>query len=369
MIHTFNVQLNFYDDNWKTIVNTINSSQSSDYYIIVMTQQTYDVVKHSFNEYFTSYVNAYLIINRDYRKTIDTLKNCIYHLGENIRVKDYDISQHYLYNPEERTFKDRRRTFKVDNEHFAKGPNGKVYRTNPKKYVMKILDGLNDNELEISKYASEMGFGPIVIETGVYHNADINSYIISDEWENTILNIEPISIPDTLDILNTVENMHDNGVWHQDLAERNIMYRYNNEGEYEFSIIDYGMSVKVDIDLDPLFRAIDYVGLMYGQYNGKKIVKAVSIDLSICDKFLRENFDINTLDLAIKLYVNGNGTYENPFNNPIFPKCYELYLRFYDLYKNSIEKIDYESLRSIFSNLGKCDITKKEINKLYMLYI
>ena len=165
---------------------------------------------------------------------------------------------------------------------FARGSYGRVKQLCERAdgggacpYVAKIVafsDGLGKTrrecfrmEADISRMASARGFGPRVVDTfecskfGVIIFArcdtDLAAFITTGAATTTAATAELAA-----KIYAVVDQMHQAGVYHQDLHVRNIMLVGG-----DVRVIDFGLAIPIGQPLTPFLRACDLAVLYYGK--------------------------------------------------------------------------------------------------------
>jgi len=165
------------------------------------------------------------------------------------------------------------------------GAYGKLYETNRKKIVAKVISVQNVSEFfyecKMSQIASNNDFGP-KIYFYYYSPWHKKGVILMDEWMGDITDII-LTYDDAKELLKIIKKMHSVGIFHHDLYSRNILYRNNRKTkEKEFSIIDYGMSFLLKEtplsfsdegeNLVPQkLQLCDIISLLYGKYDSKAL--------------------------------------------------------------------------------------------------
>lgn len=110
-----------------------------------------------------------------------------------------------------------------------------------------------DTEKQASQVAAEAGVGP-----RIRFGADCSSY--------GLLAMEPldrlgdVSVREVDALMDTVQRMHEAGIWHSDLYTRNLM-----RSKGAFRVIDYGMAYVFPGPVPMPLRYCDIVGLFLGE--------------------------------------------------------------------------------------------------------
>jgi serine/threonine protein kinase len=118
------------------------------------------------------------------------------------------------------------------------------------KYIVKLIPLAYENvyktflrEALISPIMAKYGIGPKVYDIFICLNA---GYIVMEKWDGSIRKLMGNNkfTDEHLEIIsNLIVKMHDKGVIHNDLHTANILYRKNNNGNIDFAITDFGLSL------------------------------------------------------------------------------------------------------------------------------
>jgi hypothetical protein len=172
------------------------------------------------------------------------------------------------------------------------------------QYAMKtiLINDIHDNynsfknESQIAKRASDKGYGPKIDDNfadfnGCTDKENTKGVIIMELYDGSLYNlIESIpylnkkengskkgnanillknNIKNGLIILiEKINKMHDDGIFHQDLYTKNCLYKKNKDNSYDMTPMDFGVSISFGKSLSPLLRAVDYATLLYGINTG-----------------------------------------------------------------------------------------------------
>lgn len=118
------------------------------------------------------------------------------------------------------------------------------------KYVVKLIPLSHQKiyktflrEALIAPLMAKYGIGPKIHDVFTCLNA---GYIIMDKWEGSIRKLTGQNLltnSHLSTICDTIVKMHDKGVIHGDLHTANVLFRRKRNGEYEFCITDFGLSL------------------------------------------------------------------------------------------------------------------------------
>ena len=118
------------------------------------------------------------------------------------------------------------------------------------KYIVKLIPLAFEKiyktflrEALIAPMMAKYGIGPKIYDIFICLNA---GYIIMEKWEGSIRKLMDNNkfTDNHLEIIsNLIVKMHDKGVIHNDLHTANILYRKKNNGDIEFIITDFGLSL------------------------------------------------------------------------------------------------------------------------------
>jgi len=136
-------------------------------------------------------------------------------------------------------------------------------------YVAKVIH-FRDNcshqsffvEQAISKRASDKGYGVPVLDS-FFCNDRETGVIIYEKFDNDLVNFA-ITPAHLSSLLEKVHDMHDDGIFHQDLFTKNVLYKKHADNTIDIRITDFGLSIPVETKLDAVLRACDLVTILYG---------------------------------------------------------------------------------------------------------
>jgi serine/threonine protein kinase len=176
--------------------------------------------------------------------------------------------------------------YEIKNKKIAAGGGGSIYDTcyrniqnddnniNKCTLVTKVIQNSHRSqesiflklfriEASLSNLAGVKGFGPKVIDYYQCEESPLRGNIVMEKWPFSVF--QSPSLDSTFFIrklLPKIKSMHDNGILHTDLFDKNIMYNK----QLNISIIDFGLSIPILKPLSKLLRAYDCVTLIFGRY-------------------------------------------------------------------------------------------------------
>ena len=170
-------------------------------------------------------------------------------------IKDTNVSYFYGFNEKPEEIKKKCETnYVLDNkaqtlfDSSSYGSLSDVCLNSDCKYVIKLIKITNSSDYKdfirealISSIASRKKIGPKIYDIYTCLNF---GYIIMDRWDGSIKNLITKNLITTerfKKILDTIKNMHNIGIIHNDLHIGNILYKIDNNN-YTFCITDFGLS-------------------------------------------------------------------------------------------------------------------------------
>lgn len=220
----------------------------------------------------------------------------------------------------------------ADNTPFVKGTYGSIHDIctdatfSNCPYVAKVIKfrypcepSIFFVEQAIAKRASDLGYGPEVMDS-FYCKQKSRGTIIYRKYAGNITELKMTSRR-LKNLLKKVQLMHDDGIFHQDLFTKNILYRKTSHGNTEFRITDFGISIPFERAVPSVLKACDLVTLLYGWFFDERwsLVPAyTNTDLSINEVFqyATKYVSLDDLTTAISIRINDNGgTPESPHGN------------------------------------------------------
>lgn len=166
---------------------------------------------------------------------------------------------------------------------------------------------------------------------------------------------------DMENMLSVIQKMHIDGVWHQDLFQRNMLRVDQTD---QWSIIDFGMAIPFELPVPELLRAVDYIGLFYGHayikdmsqglLNGKEEGGVANQEIQDAKQYALETvcrlFNTEILDAAVKARVYEQGSFEKPHPDPTtvsrtyVSACSDMYNTLFATYKTQQKALRYVKL-------------------------
>lgn len=207
----------------------------------------------------------------------------------------------------------------------AKGSYGETYTaclTDVCAYVGKLVRITSqteqiafEHECRLAIFAGEHEFGPKVIRTVVCKGTSWFSWrapkfglIIMERYTGHIGTLvhEGKCKPVHVTLINqSVERMHNAGIWHNDLHRGNILYRSRGRGALEFRVIDFGLSWPLFSEVPKLLRLADIMTWSIGQHmqrRGRSIYADVPLDPSCkarLDTYLNTRYKVTPEEFAM----------------------------------------------------------------------
>lgn len=207
----------------------------------------------------------------------------------------------------------------------AKGSYGETYTaclTDVCAYVGKLVRITSqseqtafEHECRIAIFAGEQEFGPKVIRTVVCKGKSLFSWrtpkfglIIMERYTGHIGSLfhEGKCKPAHVTQINqSVERMHNAGIWHNDLHRGNILYRPKGRGAYEFRVIDFGLAWPLFSPVPKLLRLADIMTWSIGQHvqkRGRSIYTDVPLDPASkarLDTYLTTHYKVTSEEFAV----------------------------------------------------------------------
>jgi tRNA A-37 threonylcarbamoyl transferase component Bud32 len=136
-------------------------------------------------------------------------------------------------------------------------------------YVAKIQKLKGDKgyrnfslEVALTRAAAERKFGIPILDAWTCDNR-LTGVMILEKWDGDVGTMETISERDLRNLLRVVRDMHDSGIFHNDLYAKNILYKRKRSLTF-FAITDFGVAFLVADPIPPLIKAIDIATLFYG---------------------------------------------------------------------------------------------------------
>lgn len=159
-------------------------------------------------------------------------------------------------------------------------------------------------EVLVGRRAGRLKYGPRIHRAFTCpsdRRGYITGYIIMQKVGKSLY--DHIGAVDWHALSDTIQLMHDDGVYHQDLFSRNICLKRKGNGYY---IIDWGAAIKYDPgQLPNLMIAADWAGLMYGmparlrgKYHSKDLYDKV------IERELKSHFGTTLWEAAIRARVD-----------------------------------------------------------------
>lgn len=168
----------------------------------------------------------------------------------------------------------------MNQDVIEKGGYGSIYAVThdffrQNKYVAKIVDVTNLQQFQLECVmcvrAGKMSYGPIV--HAYFHCPQKEKgVIIMDRWKGD-MDKKEFHHNELEDLLDVVQKMHNDGIFHNDLYTRNILYRTHptKTDRLEFCVADYGLAFHLKTEVPSVLRAADLASLVYGLYDTTRI--------------------------------------------------------------------------------------------------
>lgn len=220
-------------------------------------------------------------------------------------------------------------------ELVGSGTYGKVYAacdSTSCKYVMKMVKisdkaSLKNFQLEasITVRASKKGFGPKVIGKPFICNKKRTGVIVMDRWDGPLG--KQISYRELGKLLKLVDRMHKEGIFHQDLFNRQILVKGEYTGpksDRKMCISDYGMAFpfKGTTRLPNFLRACDIMGLVFGHYSernpnwfGASLMQELDRETVLGPRYIGKYLTRQDMIFGIQARISNQGNLDNPILN------------------------------------------------------
>lgn len=170
----------------------------------------------------------------------------------------------------------------MDDEKIQEGGYGAIYpavlanqlqSSSSCIFVAKVITEADEASFEyevaLSVKAGTRGYGPKIHA----HKLDCLrrlGFLIMDRWQGDMDDQQLYDSQELEEMLRQMDKMHQDGVFHQDLYLRNVLYRHRN-GRREFCITDYGLAFQLDAPVIGTLRAADAASLIYGIYDHERV--------------------------------------------------------------------------------------------------
>jgi tRNA A-37 threonylcarbamoyl transferase component Bud32 len=119
-------------------------------------------------------------------------------------------------------------------------------------------------EVAITHQAARKKFGVPIVDAWTCHGRKIGVMIL-EKWQGSLMSLPRYSLgeEEVASLIALFSKMHNSGIFHQDLFNKNILFRVKGE-VYEFAVTDFGLALPLEKSAPPLIRALDIASFFYG---------------------------------------------------------------------------------------------------------
>lgn len=259
---------------------------------------------------------------------------------------------------------------KTDNESlsFDVGVYGSISEVCLKsdcKYIVKLIPLSYENvyktflrEALIAPMMAKYGVGPKIYDIFICLNA---GYIIMDKWEGSIRKLMgngKFTDNHLETISNLIVKMHEKGVIHNDLHTANVLYRKKKNGDFEFTITDFGLSLYfedkesiIPIEFSPNSKSPNVFFPAFDFYRLSRVIESRQSIILLPFFFIKGYMTLLDNLLVSKFYAKGD------FDLTTFSD----FLKTINLDKGKIQKISKINSSPDFLSIDTNKLVKKSL--------